>query len=128
MWRMLGRYNWIVLGIYGFLVDRICKHVVLKGGTYVINEGVSFGIDLGKSTNILVAIAMLLMLWVTLGERKYLWLSFFGALGNVLDRWLYGGVVDYIKIGRFPWFNAADFLIVLGLCLWAMKQLGLLPE
>lgn len=128
MWRMLGRYNWVMLGIYGFLVDRICKHVVLKGGTYIINEGVSFGVDLGKSTNILVAIAMLLMLWVTLEERKYLWLSFFGALGNVLDRWLYGGVVDYIKIGKFPWFNTADFLIVLGLCLWAMKQLGLLPE
>ncbi|HAR40533.1 MAG TPA: signal peptidase II [Coprothermobacter sp.] len=128
MWRVLGRYNWIVLGIYGFLADRICKHVVLKGGTYIINEGVSFGFNLGKSTDYIVVIAMFLLLWATLGERKYLWLSFFGALGNVLDRWLYGGVVDYIKMGSFPWFNVADFVIVLGLCLWVMKEIGLLPE
>ena len=97
MWRVLGRYNWIVLGIYGFLTDRICKYVVLKGGTYIINEGVSFGVSLGKNTDYIVVVAMFLLLWATLGEKRYLWLSFFGALGNVLDRWLYGGVVDYIR-------------------------------
>jgi signal peptidase II len=124
---MLGRYNWVVLGLYGFAVDRICKKIILSHGTYILNKGVSFGVDFGQATNVLVLVAVLLLLWVALGERRYLWLSVFGALSNVLDRYLYGGVVDFIRIGNFPWFNVADFLISLGLCLWVMKQLGLLP-
>jgi len=84
MWRVLGRYNWIVLGIYGFLTDRICKYVVLKGGTYIINEGVSFGVSLGKNTDYIVVVAMFLLLWATLGEKRYLWLSFLVLLGTFL--------------------------------------------
>ncbi|WP_026291292.1 signal peptidase II [Coprothermobacter platensis] len=129
MRRVFRRYNWLILGIYGLVVDRISKSAILYAASpYVLNQGVSFGVSFGQGTTILVIFAVILLLWVALSEKKYLWLSLFGALGNVLDRFIYGGVIDFIHMGSFPWFNVADFLITLGLVLWAMKQLGLLAE
>lgn len=44
-----------------------------------------------------------------------------GALGNLMDRFLYGGVVDFlqfhIKKDSFPAFNVADSAIVIGVAL-----------
>jgi signal peptidase II len=41
-----------------------------------------------------------------------------GALGNLLDRFMYGKVVDFIDIGftgwRWPTFNVADIAITAG--------------
>jgi signal peptidase II len=37
-----------------------------------------------------------------------------GALGNVVDVWRHGGVVDFIDLGWWPVFNLADAAIVGG--------------
>ena len=37
-----------------------------------------------------------------------------GAFGNLLDRFLYGYVVDYISVGTFPVFNISDSFITVG--------------
>lgn len=37
-----------------------------------------------------------------------------GAFGNLLDRFLYGYVVDYIAVGTFPVFNISDSFITVG--------------
>ena len=39
-----------------------------------------------------------------------------GALGNALDRLLYGAVLDWVDLALFPWFvfNLADAAIVIG--------------
>jgi signal peptidase II len=37
-----------------------------------------------------------------------------GAAGNLVDRWRYGAVVDFIAIGPWPVFNIADAAIVGG--------------
>ncbi len=53
-----------------------------------------------------------------------------GALSNLLDRFLYGGVVDFIAIHFFGWpfpvFNIADIAICLG-GLWILYK-GLCNE
>ena len=42
-----------------------------------------------------------------------------GAISNIIDRYLYGGVVDFIHahLGGWSWpiFNVADMAIVLGI-------------
>jgi len=35
----------------------------------------------------------------------------FGAISNILDRWLYGYVIDYLSLKYFTVFNLADIMI-----------------
>jgi len=48
-----------------------------------------------------------------------------GALGNVLERFQFGYVVDYIKLNfvDFPVFNAFDIMICTGICLYCISIL-----
>ncbi|MFW6174998.1 MAG: signal peptidase II, partial [Chloroflexota bacterium] len=47
--------------------------------------------------------------------RTALGLQVGGALGNVLDRFRHGYVVDFIDVGAWPVFNIADSAIVSGI-------------
>lgn len=47
-----------------------------------------------------------------------------GALGNLMDLWTRGGVLDFVDLGWWPTFNLADITIVAGagaglMCVWA---------
>ncbi|MFW6014243.1 MAG: signal peptidase II [Nanoarchaeota archaeon] len=44
-----------------------------------------------------------------------------GALGNLLDRALHGGVIDFIQISIWPVFNIADIAITLGVTMLIIK-------
>lgn len=48
-----------------------------------------------------------------------------GALSNVADRLLYGGVIDYFQIGPLPVVNLADLMIVagVGLLVFQMREM-----
>ena len=37
-----------------------------------------------------------------------------GAIGNAIDRLMFGSVIDFIDLGWFPVFNIADSFIVIG--------------
>jgi signal peptidase II len=43
-----------------------------------------------------------------------------GALGNVLDRWLRGFVVDFLHLTHWPIFNVADVALVVGAAVLAL--------
>ena len=50
-----------------------------------------------------------------------------GAIGNLIDRILFGPVTDFISVGSFPVFNIADSSITVGvglliLALWLAEQ------
>ncbi|MEP4379993.1 MAG: signal peptidase II [Alphaproteobacteria bacterium] len=97
----------------------------------VWNRGISFGLLGGAETSrwILVALALVivgfLFIWLArAGQgviRFALLLVIGGALSNVIDRVVYGAVVDFIDIHGFGWhwpaFNLADMVIVLGTAL-----------
>lgn len=48
------------------------------------------------------------------GLRLALSLLFSGAVGNLIDRFRFGYVIDFISVGYFPVFNVADSCITLG--------------
>jgi signal peptidase II len=65
------------------------------------------------------------------GQRLFCWalaLILGGAIGNVIDRLLYGHVVDFLDFhwrgfGHFPAFNVADTAICIGAALFVLDEL-----
>jgi signal peptidase II len=65
------------------------------------------------------------------GQRMFCWalaLIMGGAVGNVIDRVLYGHVIDFLDFhlrgwGHFPAFNVADSAITIGAILFIVDEL-----
>lgn len=96
--------------------------------TYIRNPGMAFGIQIGNKTlftifSIIASIVIFIYLLKTRGDKKYVKLSLSlilgGAIGNLIDRVLYGSVVDFIDVGigdlRWPVFNIADSAVSIGM-------------
>ena len=91
------------------------------------NEGINFGIPLGSKW-VLIAIALVICTWVVFwmyreapgrGALISAGLIVGGAVGNVIDRVLYGAVADFLNMSccgfENPWsFNVADISIFVG--------------
>ena len=141
------RIGWIVAGL-SLIADQASKNLVLYGLNFralgpaaridvlpffnmvmVWNRGVSYGLlPAGSFTGtlllILVSIAAVIGLswWLLKAERPLLGyglgLVIGGALGNVIDRVLYGAVADFFHFYAFghDWyvFNVADAAITVG--------------
>lgn len=142
-----------VLALVIIVLDQITKAWILNGIslrevgrvevldpwfnlTFVLNRGVSFGLLTGGETgrwllsvfSILVACA--LAWWARRADRTLLALAIGsvmgGALGNVIDRIRFGGVVDFLDFSGigFPWvFNVADSAITVGVVLLILDSL-----
>ena len=97
--------------------------------TMVWNRGISYGLfaDYGSVGRILLIVFSLLavigfLIWLARAESRLLALSIGliigGALGNVIDRVLYGAVADFVSLHGFGYywyvFNLADAAIVAG--------------
>jgi signal peptidase II len=90
---------------------------------YVENTGAAFGMFQGKSP-ILTTLALLVIVFLIVYFRRAiaesLWLSIAlglqlgGALGNVIDRFRHGFVVDFINVPKWPTFNVSDSSITIG--------------
>ena len=103
----------------------------------VFNTGISYGLFSGGgdfqkwiliSLSILIIVFLLSLIRSESTILSKLSISFIigGALGNVLDRFTYGAVVDFISLHAkgFSWyiFNIADMFIVLGVILFILSQ------
>jgi signal peptidase II len=118
------------------IVDRIAKHLVVKGIdegdvhkflpgvqlVHVRNSGVAFGFFSGGGALVLIltlaALTALVVYFVIRPSRPLLWLPtgllIGGALGNLVDRISSGSVTDFIKLPFWPAFNVADMAITFG--------------
>ncbi|MFQ6112768.1 MAG: signal peptidase II [bacterium] len=96
--------------------------------TYIENPGMAFGIQIGGQLffTIFAAVASVIIFIYIVRARNEKFLSRFalalilgGALGNLIDRFLYGKVIDFIDIGinntRWPIFNLADSSVTIGM-------------
>ena len=80
---------------------------------------------------IVAAVFIIIQLKKHGGQRMFSWsmsLILGGAIGNVIDRVLYGHVVDFLDfhwswLGHFPAFNVADSAIFLGAVLFILDEL-----
>ncbi len=138
-----NRWFWFA-ALLGSLLDRLSKFLVvytfalttppqsfpLIPGvfhfTYVVNTGAAFsffneGVGWLRWLSLGVSIGLLLLAWFgpTLSRWEQVGYGFIlsGALGNGIDRFILGQVVDFIdfRLIRFPIFNLADTFINVGI-------------
>ena len=104
--------------------------------TYLTNDGMAFGLSFPGGKHVLLIMTILLtgfivgFLWKEKNGHpliKYgLALILSGAIGNLIDRLLYGKVVDFLDlmIGNFHWyiFNIADSSVTIGMILFIIHS------
>jgi signal peptidase II len=138
--RLKNRRFWIA-AIASFVLDQLTKYWVLQNFnlgqtrpiwsgvfhlTYVTNTGAAFSLLTGKVEWLRwlsLAVSLLLMAWAWFGpvmttfEQLGYGLILGGALGNGIDRFVAGSVVDFLdfRLIHFPVFNFADVFINLGI-------------
>jgi lipoprotein signal peptidase len=111
-------------------LDQMFKYKIRhSGGFYICNSGISFGLVFLPEIFWLISGVFLILtvfyfkflIEKALFQPFYLPVYIFilgGALSNVIDRLVFGCVIDFFSIGLkfFPYFNMADFAIFLGSC------------
>jgi len=97
--------------------------------TYVQNTGAAFGLFQGHTVTFILLSAAVAA-WIVLElmrKRHRRWsitlamaLILGGAIGNLIDRLVFGYVIDFIDVRVWPVFNVADSSITIGvgLLMW----------
>ncbi len=143
----------LLIAIVTILLDQLSKQWVVMDGlnsrfisevtsffnlVLVWNRGVSFGMFSNHPewmpiilTLIALAITAVLFVWLWKAETRLsaiaLGLVIGGAIGNIIDRLLYGAVVDFLDfhLGGMHWpaFNVADAAIFIGVVLLLIETI-----
>lgn len=94
------------------------------GFTFLVNPGIAFSIPFGGTVLLVVTIVVLSLfcrlLWRAVAAKNMRAALasatvLVGAGSNIADRFLYGGVVDYLGLGPFSVVNLADLMILAGI-------------
>ncbi|BAU65097.1 lipoprotein signal peptidase [Stanieria sp. NIES-3757] len=134
---------WLI-AIVGLIVDQLSKYLVVQSFTevgntlplwqgvfhftYVINTGAAFsafrgGVGWLRWLSLAVSLGLMILAWrgpkLPLLEQLGYGFILAGALGNGIDRFVFGYVVDFldVRLIQFPVFNLADVFINVGIVL-----------
>jgi len=149
----ITRGGWIALAcaLAALVVDQVAKTLVVRNlvegvehpviwpmaFTRTWNEGMSFGLlqaggELGRWAFVAFSLTVAAFLGWS-GNKAERWaaagfgLIAGGAVGNAIDRIVYGRVVDFLDargLGFFPWiFNTADSFITIGVAVLLVDSL-----
>ncbi len=128
-------YKSFILALILVVIDRVLKIISINGYkianffVFVKNKGISWGLfNTMNSNNVLLIVTLLIVLGLIYFYKDFdypvaLNLIIIGGLSNIIDRIIYGYVVDFINLGFFPVFNLADFSISLGFALILIRVL-----
>lgn len=107
--------------VSNFLKEPVGNEFV--GLEIVTNTGMAFGFNEGNIKNILLTIFVLLIIIrfvknqierIDTKTMVAISLVLAGGIGNLIDRFFRGGVLDFIKLYKLPIFNLSDVFVVLG--------------
>ena len=138
---MIRRRSFWLVAIVGIIFDQLTKYIVVQKFaeigdtfpiwqnvfhfTYVINTGAAFSffrgqVDILRWISLFVSIVLILFVWYSpkISQLEQFGYGFIlaGAIGNGIDRFLFGYVVDFLdfRLINFPVFNVADVAINIG--------------
>ncbi len=129
------------VAIIVFILDRISKYLIINfipenssvnlkifSLTHVLNTGTLFGL-MKNASWFFVIFAMAVSVFLILKYKTFpdnlqpiLGLILGGALGNLVDRLLYGAVIDFIDFHFWPSFNVADSAITIAVILLLVRE------
>jgi signal peptidase II len=140
-------FRFWIAALAALALDQYTKYVVVTGfapgesriavphllfWTYVQNHRGAFGL-FGSQAWLLVgmAIVVLALFWFAFRDaaaksalvQVAFGAIFGGAVGNIVDRFHYGYVVDFIDLRWWPVFNAADSCITVGVALLVISSI-----
>ncbi len=116
-------------------------HTMLRLGffriTHIQNTGAAFGLFPDQSlvlTIFALIVGTIILFFVVYGYRYYPWLGstaitlvlglvLSGTVGNLVDRFRFGHVTDFIDFSYWPAFNIADSAVTIGVILFALLLL-----
>lgn len=119
---------WVVKNIpHTWTMDLIPNFIELK---HMKNKGIAFSmLDSAPIVlTIVISIIMLVLFWyIVTVKDNYLFFAFLlgGGLSNLIDRYIYGEVTDYINplFVDFAVFNLADVALNIGMVLFLLNVL-----
>ncbi|MFP4403719.1 MAG: signal peptidase II [Nanoarchaeota archaeon] len=128
--------SFFIIGFIILIIDQLSKFFIRKlivenehiylidnffSLTHVYNTGAAFSL-FSENNNLLLVFGLIIIFfmiyYVKNIEKKYLIalsLIFGGALSNLIDRFIFNGVVDFINFNFWPIFNFADSFITIGI-------------
>ena len=134
--------KWLVLNLFQDSMQRYFEITPFFNIVLAWNPGISFGMfgDVGDhGPTILIVLSLVisvaLAVWLTKAETRLSALAIGaligGALGNVIDRFRFGAVTDFLDVHvlgyHWPAFNVADSAIVIGAALIVWESLFAKP-
>ncbi len=96
------------------------------------NTNIAFSLPLPQVVTIILVIIILILLCIVWWKsllKKNSWqllatsLIILGALSNLIDRLVFGYVIDYINVFFWPVFNLADSMIVIGVIIYILSEI-----
>ncbi len=139
------------LGFFIFFIDRLSKCIALSWCAQVpciispflscalyFNRGISWGVFHSESDYLFAGVSLIITM-ITLLIFWYAYCRYMqghsiigplcvivGSFSNLIDRVVYGGVIDFIVFSYHGWswpvFNIADVVIVLGVALMFLQN------
>lgn len=119
------------------VLDRVMKFLALTQWTdrrvellpgvqlmFLLNKGIALSVPLTGTVGLMLILVLFftLLVWLIFSSWNKQWLRasllfvvLLGAGSNILDRFLYGGVVDYLQIVFPSVINLADVMVVAGI-------------
>lgn len=133
MKKVAKKYNFIFLILFLVLFDQLAKYSIRhSGGFYICNKGISFGFSIPNLLFYsLISLVFLVSFLYLLGKINFkelnlnkngIILVLGGAIANLVDRYNYGCVIDFINLNFFPIFNFADIFITIGVIMIIIKS------
>jgi lipoprotein signal peptidase len=124
----LSRPKQVFLLAAGVLIcDQLLKRQALISNHASTNVGALFGLTLPAYLPFLLLAAFLFVVYrlIRNSARQALLLPVLlilaGATSNLLDRFLYGYIIDYLQLGHLFLFNLADLALASGALLFVWR-------
>ena len=137
----MGKKSWFIIGFNAIalaIIDQFSKWLAGVYLTYPVvltdwftlrygeNTGIAWSIAIPSAILLPLNIVLFVIIIALAGKhldmrrresRIFLTLIVGGALGNIVDRFARGYVVDFISVGSWPVFNLADMFLSIGIFL-----------